>query len=401
MGKRRPSGDGMVRKREDGRWEGRIVVGHKESGDSIFRYIYADNQKELTAKLRQNIDAYRGVDLTEESRMTLSEWLDRWLEQMALTLRLGTLKRYRGDMDRHVKPRLGQKKLTQLTAEDLRELYRFLLEQGRIAPRPGQDPGLSPATVRGIHAALHQALQAAADQCLIPNNPAKQVDPPKITHKPMKILNEEQMDTFLAAVDGNEIWRDFFYTELTTGLRLGEICGLMWSDFDGRKGILSVTRTLRKEKGGRLVVGDTKTYAGTRKILLPSSTAKRLIGRKKHSCSPWIFHNPLRPETPLNPGAAYHQLKKTLKEAGLPDIRFHDLRHTFATQALASGVDAKTLAGILGHTKASFTLDTYTHTTGDMQKRAAEIVGGFLTDYLGEEMAPWQSAENAGTAAST
>ena len=401
MAKRRPSGDGMVRKREDGRWEGRIVIGHKSNGDSIFRYIYADNQKELTAKLRQNIDAYQGVDLTEDCRMTLAEWLDRWLEQMSLTLRPDTLKRYRGDMDRHVKPRLGQKRLTQLTAEDLRELYRFLLEQGRIAPRPGQGPGLSPATVRGIHAALHQALQAAADQCLIPNNPAKQVDSPKITHKPMKILNEEQMDTFLAAVDGNEIWRDFFYTELTTGLRLGEICGLMWSDFDGRKGILSVTRTLRKEKGGRLVVGDTKTYAGTRKILLPSSTAKRLIGRKKHSCSPWIFHNPLRPETPLNPGAAYHQLKKTLKEAGLPDIRFHDLRHTFATQALASGVDAKTLAGILGHTKASFTLDTYTHTTGDMQKRAAEIVGGFLTDYLGEEMAPWQSAENAGTAAST
>ena len=221
MAKRRPSGDGMVRKREDGRWEGRIVVGHKANGDSIFRYIYADNQKELTAKLRQNIDAYQGVDLTEDCRMTLAEWLDCWLEQMALTLRPGTLKRYRGDMDRHVKPRLGQKRLTQLTAEDLRELYRFLLEQGRIAPRPGQGPGLSPATVRGIHAALHQALQAAADQCLIPNNPTKQVDPPKITHKPMKILNEEQMDTFLAAVDGNEIWRDFFYTELTTGLRLG------------------------------------------------------------------------------------------------------------------------------------------------------------------------------------
>ena len=81
MVKRRPSGDGMVRKREDGRWEGRIVIGHKSNGDSIFRYIYADTQKELTAKLRQNIDAYQGVNLTEESRMTLSEWLDRWLEQ--------------------------------------------------------------------------------------------------------------------------------------------------------------------------------------------------------------------------------------------------------------------------------------------------------------------------------
>ena len=400
MAKRRPSGDGMVRKREDCRWEGRIVVGHKSNGDSIFRYIYADTQKELTAKLRQNIDAYQGVDLTEESRMTLSEWLDRWLDQMALNLRPGTLKRYRGDMDRHVKPHLGQKRLTQLTAEDLRELYRFLMEQGRIAPRPGQSPGLSSATVHGVHAALHQALEAAADQGLMPNNPARHVEPPKVLHKAMNILTEEQLEVFLDAAGKDPIWRDFFYTELTTGLRLGEICGLMWSDFDGRKGTLNVTRTLHREKGGRLVAGDTKTYAGTRKILLPSSTAERLTERKKHSYSQWIFPNPLRPEAPLNPGTAYRQLKKILRETGLPELRFHDLRHTFATHALANGVDAKTLSGILGHTKASFTLDTYTHTTGDMQRRAAEIVGGFLTDYLGEEMAPWQNAENTATAAS-
>ena len=102
----------------------------------------------------------------------------------------------------------------------------------------------------------------------------------------------------------------------------------------------------------------------------------------------------------MTPSAAYRQLKAILTENDLPDLRFHDLRHTFATYALANGVDAKTLSGILGHTKASFTLDTYTHTTGDMQKRAAEIVGGFLTDYLGEEMAPWQNAENTATAAS-
>ena len=102
----------------------------------------------------------------------------------------------------------------------------------------------------------------------------------------------------------------------------------------------------------------------------------------------------------IAPGTAYNRLKALLKETGLPDIRFHDLRHTFATHALSSGVDAKTLAGILGHTKASFTLDTYTHTTGDMQKRAAEIVGGFLTDYLGEEMNPWQSRENTAAAPS-
>lgn len=148
-------------------------------------------------------------------------------------------------------------------------------------------------------------------------------------------------------------------------------------------------------------MGDPKTCAGARTIVLPSSTVELLRLRKKESYSPWIFHNPLHPEAPMNPAAAYRQLKKILEENSLPNLRFHDLRHTFATHALANGVDVKTLSGILGHTKASFTVDTYTHTTNNMHRKAAEIVGGFLTDYLGEEMAPWQSAENAETAAST
>ena len=401
MAKRRPSGDGMVRKREDGRWEGRIVIGHKENGDPIFRYIYADTQKALTAKLRQNITAYQGVDLTEECRMTLSEWLDRWLAQMVAILRPSTLEHYRSDMEHHVKPYLGQKKLTQITASDLRKLYDDLKKQGRVHPRPGQSRGLSTTTVHGIHTTLHHALKSAVDQRLLPHNPADHVEPPKVAHKSMTILNEEQMDTFLAAVEQDSIWKDFFYTELTTGLRLGEICGLMWSDFDARKGTLNINRTLQKEQGGRLVTGDTKTYAGTRKIVLPDSTAERLRNRKKYSYSVWIFPNPLRPEAPMNPTTAYHQLKKILAENDLPGLRFHDLRHTFATHALANGVDAKTLSGILGHTKASFTVDTYTHTTTDMHRKAAEIVGGFLTDYLGEEMAPWQNAEPAATAVST
>ena len=401
MAKRRPSGDGMVRKREDGRWEGRIVVGHKENGDSIFRYIYADTQKELTAKLRQNIALYQGVDLTEQSRMTLAEWLEQWLGQMSATLRPGTLEHYRKDMENHVVPQLGAKMLTQVTAADLRKLYDTLKRRGRLKPRPGQSHGLSSTTVHNIHATLHQALQAAVEQGLIPANPADEVDPPKVIRQPMKILNEEQLDTFMDAIKADPIWHDFFYTELTTGLRLGEICGLMWADFDGKAGTLQICRALHKEKGGRLVAGDTKTYAGTRKIILPPSTAELLTARKKISFSPWIFHDPLRPEAPVDPKSAYHQLKKLLAQAGLPNIRFHDLRHTFSTHALTSGVDAKTLSGILGHTKASFTLDTYTHTTGDMHRRAADIVGGFLADYLGEEMKPWQNAENGAREAST
>ena len=400
MAKRRPSGDGMVRKREDGRWEGRIVIGHKANGEPIFRYLYASTQKELTAKLHQNISAYQGVDLTEECKMNLSQWLDRWLEQMASVLRPSTLEHYHCDLEHHVKPYLGQKGLTHITAEDLRKLYDTLKQRGRVHPRPGQSRGLSTTTVHGIHTMLHHALKSAVEQQLLPYNPADHVEPPKVAHKAMCILNQEQMDTFLAAVEQDPVWHDFFYTELTTGLRLGEICGLMWSDFEERKGTLHIRRTLHKEKGGQLVVGDPKTCAGTRTIVLPSSTAELLRLRKQTSYSPWIFHNPLRPEAPMNPTAAYRQLKAILSEHGLPDIRFHDLRHTFATHALANGVDAKTLSSILGHTKASFTVDTYTHTTSDMHRKAAEIVGGFLTDYLGEEMAPWQSTESAATAAS-
>lgn len=136
----------------------------EENGDPIFRYIYADTQKELTVKLRQNIIAYQGVDLTEECRMTLSEWLDRWLEQTASVLQLSTLEHYYSDMEHHVKPYLGQKKLTQITLSDLRKLYDTLKQCGRVHPRPGQSRGLSTTTVHGIHTTLHHALKSAVGQ---------------------------------------------------------------------------------------------------------------------------------------------------------------------------------------------------------------------------------------------
>ena len=365
-------------------------------------HLPIDTQKELTTKLRQNIDAFQGVELTEQSKMTLAQWLDEWLEKhMTGTVRPGTLEGYRKDMDNHVKPYLGEKLLIKLTSDDLRELYQLLLERGRKLPRQNCGPGLAPATVRGIHATLHHALKTAADEGLIPFNPAEKVTPPRVQNTPKRVLTHDQMEKFLCAIRFNPIWHDFFYTELTTGLRRGELCGLTWDDFDSEAGTLKVRRTIHARKGGGLEAGETKTYAGQRTILLPYSTTQLLKERRTAALTKWIFPDPLRPERPVNPSSAYRRLKELLKQAGLPSLRFHDLRHTFATHALASGVDAKTLSRILGHTKASFTLDTYTHTTGDMQKRAAEIVGGFLTDYLGEEMAPWQSAENAGTAAST
>lgn len=391
MAKRRPSGDGMVRKRGDGRWEGRIVVGHKSNGDSIFRYVYADTQKELTAKLRQHIDIYQGVDLTEQSRMTLGEWLDQWLENIAGTIRPSTLTRYRGTVNRHINPHIGSKPIAQIKGKDIQKLYETLAKQGnRITGE-----GLASGTIRGIHSMLHEALGAAQQASIIPKNPTEEIDAPKFSYKPKQVLTNKQLDQFMEVIQKDDVWHGFFYTELTTGLRRGEICGLKWTDFDENDGTLKVRRTIHQEKGGKLTAWDTKTAAGTRTIILPPSTVELLQERKKSAMSEWIFPDPLRPEQPIRPNTAYGRMKALLKDAGLPSIRFHDLRHTFATHALTSGVDVKTLSGILGHTRSAFTLDTYTHTTGDMQRRAAEIVETFLTDIFGEELKPWEEGARA------
>ena len=253
MAKRRPAGDGMVRKREDGRWEGRIVVGHKSNGDSIFRYISAPTQKELSAKLRQLTEAYKGVDLAEESNMALSVWLDKWLDEyMAATLRPTTLNGYRRSLELHVKPYLGNKTLSKITAVDLRSLYRSLQETGRVHPKDGQSPGLSARTVHGIHTTLHHALKTAMEQNLIPNNPAAEVDPPKFIGAPMKVLTEAQLDTFMAAIEKDEFWHDFFYTAVTTGLRRGEICALRWEDLTQNRKRSMCGAPSTKKKANRL-----------------------------------------------------------------------------------------------------------------------------------------------------
>lgn len=144
---------------------------------------------------------------------------------------------------------------------------------------------------------------------------------PKSNYKPMQVLSEQELDTFLQAVQKDDIWRDFFYTELMTGLRRGEICALMWRDFDAKAGTLGISRTLHSKGQGIYALGDTKTSQGNRTIILPESVAALLRARKKASISQWIFPQPASPELPMNPGTAYRRLKTLLEEAGLPSIR--------------------------------------------------------------------------------
>ena len=277
-----------------------------------------------------------------------------------------------------------------VTSQDVQKLYRRLKENGRVKEHPQLGYALSDTTINRLHAIFHQAMEDALRAHIIAKNPTVGATVPKASHAPKRVLTDKELDTFLDAVRKDKIWGDFFYVELTTGLRRGEICGLMWQDFDARNGVLQVRRTLHSRKLGVDMLGKTKTRSGERTIVLPRSTAEILRRRKENAITQWIFPDPVRPELPLSPNCAYTHMKAILHKAGLPDIRFHDLRHTFATHAIASGVDAKTLSGILGHTNASFTLDTYTHVTPDMQKAASGIVGGFMEDLLGKGLRPWQ-----------
>ena len=391
---RRPSGDGSIHKRNDGRWEGRIVVGHKSNGAPIYKSAFGKTQKELLPKLNKLKETYAGIELTEDSLMTLAQWLDKWLDEYKIgMIRSSTLIGYKHYVNSYIKPHLGSKKLTQITSKDVQEMYNALKEEGRINAVGEKGKELSNATVRSVHMLLHEALDGAVREGLIPRNPTDGTTIPRLERTEKTVLLESQIEKFMKTIENDEEWHDLFFMELMMGFRVGEICGLKWSDINEDSGVIHVQRTIRYVNG-ELNVGETKTNRGNRKIVLPASVREMLTERKKKSYSEWIFPKSLNPTMPISSSSANKRLKQILAEAGLPNMRFHDLRHTFATHAAASGIDPRTLAGILGHTKPSFTLDAYTHVTTDMQKRAAGIVGNFITDTFGKELKPWSRKEN-------
>ena len=282
MAKRRPKGDGMIRKRKDtGRWEGRIVVGHKDDGSPIHKYVYADTQKELLVKFQLLKEQYAGMELTEQSKLTLGEWLDKWLVEIKEPMiRVSTAVSYRRYIDNHIKPHLGNNKLTSVRTADIQKMYNILQKSGRVKPNENQGEGLSNATVRSIHMLLHEAMDGAVKEGLIPSNPTDGTTIPKLIKKSKPVLLESQIATFMSALGNGELWHDLFYMELMTGMRRGEICGLKWSDFDDEQGAIIIERSVDYRER-ELVEGETKTKNSERKLILPPSVAEMLRERKK------------------------------------------------------------------------------------------------------------------------
>ena len=383
MAKRRPQGDGTIRKRSDGRWEARIIIGHKNDGSPMYKSSFAKTQKSALKQLHQLLDLYRDVDLTEECRMTLGEWMDKWLDEyMIFTIKENTIKGYRSQIDHQIKPFIGHKQLASLTTADIQKFYNKIKKEGRVHPHPIHGHVLSDSMVRKIHMMLHEAMEVAVRERYIVRNPTDNTTIPKKTTTEKQVLDDSQLNRFLEAIQGEPYWHDFFYVEVMTGLRRGEICGIKWSDIDFNEGTLCIKRSVSTKEGGGVSIGETKTDAGVRTIIMPPSVATLLWKKRSDAINEWVFPHYTNPSDPLHPSSAYKKLKTLLKRLELPLLRFHDLRHTFATQATDGGVDPKTLAGILGHTDASFTLDTYTHVTSDMQRGASAIVNNMMQQFL-------------------
>ena len=384
MAKKRSNGEGNIRKRKDGRWEGRYTAGHDlETGKPLYKNVLLGRtQAETKAKLKAAIEETKSLDITKTGKYTVGAWMNEWFENYAkIKVRSSSHQTYRGYIDNHIKPNIGKIPLEKLTSLELQKLYKKLLEKGRVdrIESKRQAKGLSPKTVRNIHQIIASAMKLAKEQKLILADPTEGCALPKLEHKEMKTLPIEQLTSFLREAKESGVF-EMYYVELATGLRRGELLGLKWEDIDLENGSLRVKRQIARI-GGEIVEAPLKTKNAYRTLPLADDTIQVLKQQKKKvGSSPWVFPSPTG--GPISPDSVLHMLHRVLKRAGLPMVRFHDLRHTFATLALQNGVDIKTVSGMLGHFSAGFTLDTYAHVTTAAQKEAAKAMGKVLANAL-------------------
>ncbi len=374
MAKKRKRGDGSVHLRKDGRWEGRYVVGYDENGYPKTKNVLAKTKTECVEKLKKLKEEVGGIKSEKlKPDMTFGDWLDFWYQNYCKPkVRPATQKNYETALYKHIIPELGQIPLNELTQNDLQQFYVRLKSGGRLRQADTYGEGVSNRTVRGCHANCRSALEKAVQEGLIRVNPAVGCKlPPKKT-KEMQVLTREEMQRFLIQAR-EEGYYELFLLELATGMWRGELLALQWDDLNFK------TRELRIDKqicriDGKLTVSPPKTKVAVRTVVLPPSVVKVLQDCKGRSHSRWLFPSPRKDDLPVDPAWVRKKMHLILEHAQCKQVRFHDLRHTFATTALEHGMDVKTLSAVIGHVSAATTLDIYTHITDNMQQEAAASI---------------------------
>ncbi len=372
-------GAGTIRKRPDGRWEGRYSTGFDpKTGKQIQKSVYGPSQKDVRQKLAKITTEIDEGIYTDPCNMKLGTWLDIWLKEYTGNLKASTLSIYDSHVRTHLKPNLGQIQLSKLAPHMVQHLYNELLNER----------GLSAKTVKNVHGALHRAMEQAKQLGYIRVNPLDAVIVPRVEKTQIETLADDEMLRFLNVIKGEPDELIYFVT-VFTGLRQGEVLGLTWDCVDFENSTLLINKqhtqlrktkeyvfaSLKNDKIRTLTVADEVMDALRRQQKKQKAWAEA-AGSAWSNPDQLVFTNELGRY--VSNKTLYNRFKRLMKANGFDELRFHSLRHTFAVNSLRAGDDIKTVQENLGHATASFTLSTYAHSTPGMKKESANRMGQYI-----------------------
>lgn len=380
---RRNNNEGSIRKRPNGLWEAQYVAGYKPDGKPIRRSLYGKTKQDVQTKLRDTLLQIERDEYVEPNRMTVGEWLDEWWTIYCLpSKKNSTCTGYENEINLHLKPYLGNRLLQELKAQHVQAAINVLIKEGK-----------APSTIRKAYTILHAALEQAVINQMLLHNPSQYTILPKMEQQEIRFFSLEEQQRFIDALPEGTAGRALYFI-LGTGLRAAELTGLRWSDIKGN--YFTVCQTIRRNRNFE----KDATY----RTFLESGTPKTRAGRRSIPLSPKMqellaVHRRIQLETRLAKGADWNAndlvfcseigtpyegrnltrvLHRTLKKAGLEKMGVHALRHTFATRAIESGMDVRTLSEILGHAKVALTLQLYAHSSMETKQKAMWQMDAFL-----------------------
>lgn len=395
MARRAAQGTGTIRKKTVTRsgkeytyWEARYTAGvDSGTGKQIQRSITGKTQKEVAQKLKAVTASIDAGAYTVPSKMTVGEWLDIWTAEYLGNTKPHTKKSYDGVIKNHIRPAVGAVKLESLTPATVQKFINSIRSTKTVT----KGETVNPKTVKNIHGVLHSALQQAVLVGYLRANPAARTVLPKRTKAEIQVLEAQQFPAFIKAIEGHR-YQYLYLTDLFTGMRQSELLGLQWMDIDLNQGMITVRRQLQylggshggyqyttpKNNKTRLVALPTKAIDALKKQRALQGTMRLAAGALWSNPDNLVFTTELGEH--IKHDVVYRNLKRIFASMGVPNLRFHDLRHSYAVLSLQAGEDIKTVQENLGHHAAAFTLDTYAHVTDQMRKDGAAKMDKFLDE---------------------